>query len=271
MRSSFLIGGLTIAAAAILGLTFYLRQAEQPVVVTEPLTAPAAEPEAVSTPVPEPTLTDQVMEQTPPSPTALEPQLVLPTLDGSDGFVRDRLPESWPAVWLEKEDLLRRLAVLVDNASRGELPRRQLDFLVLDGRYPVLEVVEADGQTVRFFVDPDGFARFDPYLELLERIPSETLATLLTDVYPLLDAAMLELGTAEQVLPQLLAAIDQVLAVPVLRGDVELVQPKVFFEYADPALEGLSDLQKQVLRAGPDNVLRLQEYLKTLRTGLLRR
>ena len=270
MRSSYLIAGLAIAAAVILGLTFFLRQSDQPAPVTEPVTMPAAEPESFSTPVPEPTTSDQVMEQTPPSPTVEEPEIVLPTLDGSDGFVRERLPESWPAVWLEKEDLVRRLAVLVENASRGELPRRQLDFLVLDGRYPVLEVVEADGQTVRFFVDPEGFARFDPYLDLLERIPPETLATLLTDVYPLLDEAVGELGTAEQVLPQLLTAIDQVLAVPVLRGDVELVQPKVFFEYADPALEGMSDLQKQVLRTGPDNVVRLQNYLKALRTGLLR-
>ncbi len=271
MRSSFLIGGLTLAAAIILGLTYYFRQADQPDPVAEPVSVPPVETEPVSTPVPEPTQTDQVMEQTPPSPVVEEPKLVLPMLDGSDGFVLERLPVSWPALWLEKEDLLRRLAVLVENASRGELPRRQLDFLVLDGRYPVLEVVEADGQTVRFFVDPDGFSRYDRYLDLLEQIPPESLATLLTDVYPLLDEAMLELGTSEQVLPQLLTAIDQVLAVPVLRGDVELVQPRVFFEYADPSLEGMTDLQKQVLRAGPDNVVRLQNYLKTLRTGLLRR
>ena len=60
------------------------------------------------------------------------------------------------------------------------------------------------------------------------------------------------------------------LAVPVLRGDIELVQPKVLFEYADPALEGLTDLQKQVLRMGPDNVERLQTYLRSMREDYVR-
>jgi hypothetical protein len=50
-------------------------------------------------------------------------------------------------------------------------------------------------------------------------------------------------------------------AVPVLTEPVELVRPKVFYEYADPKLERLAPLQKQVLRMGPDNVRRLQDWL----------
>ena len=56
-----------------------------------------------------------------------------------------------------------------------------------------------------------------------------------------------------------------------LEGDVELIQPKVFYEYADPALEGLSPLQKQALRMGPENVTRLKAYLTTLRSELDKR
>ena len=95
-------------------------------------------------------------------------------------------------------------------------------------------------------------------------------AAFLTDAYPLLEEALAELGSREAVLPQIAGAIDQLLAVPVIRDDIELLQPKVFYEYADPSLEGLSPLQKQALRMGPANVVRLQSYLRALRSELLR-
>ncbi len=57
------------------------------------------------------------------------------------------------------------------------------------------------------------------------------------------------------------AAIDEILATPQL---VELVRPKVLCEFADPALEGRSALQKQ-LRMGPDNVGRIQADARVLR------
>ncbi len=277
MRSGFLIGGLAAAALVILGLTFYFRQAEappvpEPVPVPRPEAAPEATPEA-EPPAPGP----EALEDTPPSPVITEPSLVLPPLDASDALVRERLDGLLPEAWLGKDDLLRRLAVLVENAARGEIPRRQLDFMALDGRFPVREApgtpegAAAEGGEVRFFMDPAGYRRYDPYLEILEAVPPETLARLLLDAYPLLETAMGELGARTHVLGQVLDGIDQVLMVPVLRGDVPLVRPKVLYEYEDPALEGLTPLQKQVLRMGPDNVVRAQAWLKNLRAALMQR
>lgn len=271
MRSSYLIAGLALAAAIILGLTYYLRQvgpqAEPPAPAVEPLQAPQADPEERT-----PARSLEMMEETPPSPAIAEPVLVLPSLDASDAFVRERLPESLhlslPEAWLEKDDLLRRVAVVLENANRGEIPKRQLAFLAPDGRFTIREVEREGEQDALKFVDPQSYARYDRYLDMLEVLPPAGLATLFADAGPLLTEAMAELGTQDAVVPQLLVAIEQILAVPVIRGDVELVQPKVLYEYADPALEGLSDLQKQVLRMGPDNVERLKAYLEDLRQRL---
>lgn len=267
MRVGFLIGGIALAAAVILGLNYYWRS--QTATVEERLeqaestmAVPEVEPirGEEQTPAPAP-----IMEETPPTPEVEVPALVLPSLNDSDEFMRERLAEgSLPEVWVGREDLVRRMAVVVENARRGEIPRRQLSFLAPEGKFQVREAGEA------LYVDPISYSRFDKYLVMLESVPPESMASLLTDAYPLFDEALRELGTRDTLLPQVLTAIDQVLAVPVLRGEVELVQPKVFYEYADPALEGLSPLQKQVLRMGPDNVTRLQGYLKALRTGLLR-
>ena len=275
MRSSFLIAALAIAAAVILGLTYYLRESSTDAVdqapIGEALPSEASELVEQATPTELPsTPAEEVMTETPPSPAIEEPVLVLPTLNDSDGFVRERLPETLPEALLERDDLLRRAAVVLDNATRGEIPKRQLSFLAPDGLYPVQEVEVAGRDRPRYFVDPAGFARYDRYLDMLEALPPEDMAVLLRETGPLLGEALAELGTEVTVNEAILDAVDQMLAVPVLRGDVELVQPKVLFEYADPALEGLTDLQKQVLRMGPDNVERLQVYLRAMRTDLVR-
>ncbi len=268
MRSSFLIAGLAVAAAVILGLTYYYRLSGQDESGQEKLAVPP--PESAQPPDTGPAAS-QVMEETPPSPIIRAPELVLPPLNASDEFVRERLPATIPEVWIEKDDLLRRLATLVENAGRGELPRRQLAFLAPDGRFLVNEVPGATPADMRLFIDPASYRRYDRYVEVLESVPPETLASLLSDTAPLMQEAFQELGVDAQASDRMSAAIDEVLAVPVLEGDVELVQPKVFYAFADPALEAMSPLQKQVLRMGPQNVIRIQAYLTALRAELERR
>lgn len=273
MRSSYLIAALAVAAVVILGLTFYLRQAGDDSVDRTPAATDEAET-AVQAPDPGSnqavTPADEVMTRTPPSPAIDAPRVVLPVLNESDEFVRERIPEAVPAPWREREDLLRRAAVVLENATRGEIPKRQLSFLAPDGSYPVRAVDVPGADRPRYFVDPAGFERYDRYLDMLEALPPAEMAGLLRDTAPLLGEALMELGTDVTVNESILEAVDQMLAVPVLRGDVELVQPKVLFEYADPALEALTDLQKQVLRMGPDNVERLQAYLRSLRADFTR-
>ena len=270
MRSSFLIAALAIAGAVILGLTFYLREPADEASDREPLQEiePAADPGSASDAPP--SSADELMTQTPPSPAISEAVLVLPKLNESDDFVRERIPEAVPAPWRDREDLLRRAAVVLENATRGEIPKRQLSFMAPDGLYPVQKVEVPGADRPRFFVDPAGYARYDRYLDMLEALPPEKMAQLLNETTPLLGEALAELGTQVTADEAILEAVDQLLAVPVLSGEVELLQPKVLFEYADPALESLTDLQKQVLRMGPDNVTRLQTYLRTMKAGLVR-
>jgi len=271
MRSSYLIGALGAAAVLILGITFFFREAPESTPAGEAIPATGietGEPAAAEAPGELEPGAD-VMEQTPPSPAINEPVLVLPALNESDPFVRERLPETLPETWVERDDLLRRAAVVLENATRGEIPKRQLAFMAPKGPYPVRKV-EVEGQDQpRYFVDPAGYARYDGYLDMLESLPAEAFANLLVDTDPLLTEALAELGSRVPVQGSLVEVIDELLAVPVLTDEVELVQPKVLYEYADPELENLSDLQKQVLRMGPDNVERLQTYLRTLRAGLV--
>jgi len=232
---------------------------------SDPEPAPRETTAVETAPVPEP-------EPTTPAPRADEPvvptepaEAPLPPLEESDTVVRDELIERSPALatWLEREDLIRRFAVVVDNAATGEYPRRQLAFLAPPDRMPVVK--EEDKITI----DPEGYARFDGFVGSLTSVPPADAAALLRRFSPLIAEALGEIGEGEQdALGTVRAAIDQALGTPVVEGEVELVQPKVFYEYADPELEALPAVQKQLLRMGPENVRRLQAYLAEVKAAL---
>lgn len=222
---------------------------------------PAVEPvEAPPTPAltrPEPL--DAVPERQPVASEPVEPEVVLPPLEASDPFVRERIePMGLPQTWVEQGDYVRRLAVLAENASRGGYPRRQLAFLAPGETFRVME----RGEEV--FIDPVSYDRYDGYVEELESIDPARLAGLLETLDPLVEAALTEIGVDAPPGEVFAAAVREVLEVPVLEGQIELIQPNVMYHYADPELESLSPLKKQVLRMGPENVQKLQAYLRRL-------
>ena len=191
------------------------------------------------------------------------PAVPLPPLVDSDPFVREKLEGfSLPDAWIAQDHLMRRLAVFTDNATRGELSRRQLDFAKPEGRF---RVVTKEG---RLYADRSNAERFDFYLDRLEAIDPVILARLLEMLGPLIDEAFKELGSALYGDDAFRDAIDRILEVPVRTEELELVRPNVLYEYADPDLESLPPLDKQLLRLGPMNLARLKVYLHALRAAL---
>lgn len=227
----------------------------------------AAEPETVEVPA---TPSSPPAQQSPeprreptPMPAEPEPEVVLPPLTESDPFVRERLePLEVPESWLAQGDYVRRLAVLVENATRGEIPRRQLAFLAPAEPFVVVERDEA------LYIDPASYRRYDRYVEQLERVPPETAARLLDTLNPLIEAALVEIGVEAPPGQVLAAAMRQAMAVPEVTGDVALEQPNVMYTYADPDLEALTPVQKQILRMGPENVRRIKAYLRSVADAL---
>jgi hypothetical protein len=191
------------------------------------------------------------------TPLPADPEWVLPVLDQSDTFVREELTAmGLPEQWTSQDELVRRLATVIENAARGEYPRRQFALLALR---PPFQVVERDG---RMYADPANYARYEPLVAALERTDPRRVARLIGFLMPLIDTSISELGESGGGRPFLAAGIQKVLDVPVVAGDVEVLRPNVFYTYADPSLEQLGALQKLLLRAGPANVQRIQTYAR---------
>jgi hypothetical protein len=62
--------------------------------------------------------------------------------------------------------------------------------------------------------------------------------------------------------------IDHLLATPEAPGPIRLAQPKVLYEFADPALEELSAGQKMMLRIGKGNRERIKAKLREIRAAI---
>jgi len=69
---------------------------------------------------------------------------------------------------------------------------------------------------------------------------------------------------------RLVEVIDHLLAAPEPQGPIQLVQPKVFYQFADARLEDLSAGQKLLIRMGPANERSLKAKLRDLRAELVR-
>ena len=257
-----MIVGVVLAAVAIVVLAiWWQRQAN-----TEP-------PPTEATPAPAVDSVDQppVEEAAPPGdPSAagevVQPPVDLPPLADSDTFVRERIPaQDAPLLtaWLANEGLVHVAATVIANAAEGKIPKRILSFVQVQGKFA------ADESGAVIVVDSKSFARYDDIVDSMLRVPPERLARLFAISKPLLAESLAELGIADPDPRALLdAAIAHVLDTPIPTEPIALERPKVFYEFADAALEARSPLQKQLLRMGPANAARVQAYARALQAHL---
>ena len=239
---------LVLIVVAAVGVWWLLRDRAE-----EPAPAPT---EAPATEVPEPVAEEPVEDPT------------LPELDASDRFVAEavRRLTSHPelARHLATEGLVRRFVAAVDNVARGVSPRPNLPELIPGGGY---RVSDAGGTLLP---EPASYRRYDAVTDIFVSIDTDGAAGLYRRLGPLLDQAYRDLGYPDADFGDTLRpAIDHLLATPVPPPAPELVPAGVGgYAYADPELENLSAAQKHLLRAGPENVRRIQAKLRELRRQL---
>lgn len=272
----YYVGIAAVVVVVLLALWLLFSKEETP----EPLTllppqlsepAPATEPAAV--PVADEPAPDQMPAE--PEPTAalepepepvIAPEPPLPALDNSDAEVKQRLLAlNWRAGLaglFVTEEMLRNFVVQTDNIAQGQLAVG----------HPLLQPLEQ-----KFAIsDPDNmqlseqhFARYEPYIQLLESVPAAQLLPLFNRYEPLLQQAYAELGYPDELFKnKLLAAIAVLLETPEVQYPVQLVRPSVVYQFADPMLEQLPAAQKQMIRLGPDNQKRIKAVLRQYQQAL---
>jgi hypothetical protein len=229
--------------------------------------APAAQAKAEPAPPPAPAPPPEIRHPLPaPKPEAAAKPL--PALDTSDTMVRhglvDLMGRKAFAEMVLPVHLIRRVVATVDNLPRPTAPRRVMPLKAVPGAFA------AAGSHEEATLDAANFARYAPYVRVLESLDSRVLVSSYVRAYPLFQQAYRELGYPKgNFNDRLIEAIDDMLAAPRVDGPIELMRPKVLYEFADPDLETRSAGQKVLIRMGADNAARVKAKLREIRGALL--
>jgi len=222
-----------------------------------------AEPE--TEPLPEPELVEA--EVVPDEAEAGPVSINLPPLDESDGLVRIMAQELSAnprlAATLATDELIRKFVAAVVNIGAGETPAAHLGVLAPEGEF---HAVTKAGQLV---VDPASYRRYDGLTEVFVSLNTAGTVQLYYQLKPLLDVAYRDLGYPDGDFHEsLLVAIDELIATPLIEGDIEVESGVLSYRYRDPDIESLSDVDKHLLRMGPENVGAIQAKLRELSVAL---
>ena len=192
----------------------------------------------------------------------------LPSLDSSDSLVRDIVSQHQSSEglsnWLTLDDLIRRSASFMDGLARGSISEKIFPLGSPEGTF----TTHRQGDVI--WLNAGNYERYDDVISILLKIDMEKMAQFFHKVRPLLESAFAELGyRPRQMDGIILQTIDNILTTPLIVEPLKLTRDSVAYKFADPELESLMPLQKQLLRAGPENTRRIQQQAKVLRQALL--
>jgi len=263
------IAGTLIAAIIIIAVLFKAQNQPEydPELIAIP-DKPVAEVVIQAPVVPEAVIPEAVEPEPEPPTSSVSTPPPLPKLDNSDDFIRERLllisnkPEF--AKWVKTDDLLRRTASYADGLSNGVLLSKIFPLSAPEGKFATHS---SDGT---IWLNAGNYERYDRTINTLISLPMDSMAKMFHFTRPLLENAFSEMGyNPRQMDGIILQAIDVILATPIVAEPIRLTRDSVVYKFADPALESLLPLQKQLLRTGPENTKRIQQQAKALREALL--
>lgn len=163
------------------------------------------------------------------------------------------------------QDFVRRFVVTVDNLPRKTYSQRLSPMKPMPGDFGVARSTDA------LRISPQNLERYALAVRTLEAVNSEKLVAAYARYYPLFQEAYKEQGYPNAYFnDRLVEALDVMIATRESPGQLALQQPKVLYEYADPALESLPAGQKIMLRMGPENAARVKVKLKEIRALVAR-
>ncbi len=256
MNKNILIAGAAIVVVGGLAAYFY-----------GPYNEPKPEPVHVQAPPPPPPPAPPKPEvrQVVEAPPALPP---LPALADSDSFVLDAVAGLVGNKSLMKffhtDRVIHNIVATIDNLPGRRAPMHVMPIERAPGTF-ITAGTESDP-----VIDPKNAARYAPYVKIAVAVDPKKLVGLYMRLYPLFQQAYEELGYPKKYFnDRLIAVLNELLAAPNIKEPVKLVQPNVFFQYADPDLERRSIGQRIMMRIGNKNEALVKVRLREIRQELM--
>jgi DUF3014 family protein len=215
----------------------------------------------------EPEIAHPLPDAQPQQPSGPAPKS-LPPLNESDETVRESLAalgqHRLDDIVISK-DIARHVVATIDNLPRKKIAERLLPVKPPSGQL----VTSGQGEIVT--LSTANYARYTRYVKLAQAVDTKQLVALYVHLYPLFQQAYQELGYPKKYFnDRLVQVIDHLLASPAVKEPVELVRPKVLYEFENPELEDLSAGQKMMIRIGPENAAAMKAKLREIHQELVK-
>lgn len=253
MNKPILFASLAVILGGSIAAYFYW-QYSQPIPEPEPVQTIA--PPAL---VPEPEV-QQVVEAPPAPPN-------LPVLAESDSYMLDALAGLVGNKSLMKlfhtEKIIHNVVATIDNLPRSRAPMSVMPVEAAAGKFITA------GTEDELSISPDNAARYSAYVKISDAINARKLVEVYVRLYPLFQQAYEELGYPKKYFnDRLIQALDNLLDTPVIKEPIKLVQPSVFYQFADPDLEERSIGQRILMRIGSRNEEKIKVKLREIKREL---
>lgn len=251
---------LLVVLFAVAVLYSFIKQPD-PVHELPPPDLPA-EP-VIQVPQAEPAVEKEVVEIEQ-EPVVIAPPL--PNLVESDPSIKQGLAEVTGAdavtEYLVKDQVISRFVAAIDSLTSRQVPPQTNPVKPVDGEF----MSETDGE--KTLMSTANFARYDAYVDMLQRLDSDALVSFYRAYYPLYQEAWEGIGGEGDFNDRLLAVIDHLLGTPDIPGPVYLTKPEAVYLFESPELEAMTAGQKILVRMGSANAALVKEKLAKIRTDL---
>lgn len=186
----------------------------------------------------------------------------LPELKNSDesfrtaiGSVSKNLLE-----WFKAKGMIKKFIIIVNDFSQGQMLYKHRAFLTPPGKI----IVNKD--TKGLYLAKKSYSRYDPFANAVAAIDLQKGFDLYHVFRPLFNKVYNKFSYPEEYRLEdiFLKAAANVIEAPIITDRISLVKRTISYKFADNKLESLNDVDKLMIRMGPENTKKIQAKLRQL-------
>lgn len=166
--------------------------------------------------------------------------------------------------WFLTKNVINKFIIIVNDLSQNQMLYKHRTFIKPPGKI----VVKMDSKGL--YLAKQSYSRFNPLANAIEAIDVQTGLDLYIVFKPLFEKVYKEFSyPAQYRLDDIfMKAAANVIEAPIVTNRIALVKHTISYKYADKKLESLNDVEKLMIRMGPENTKKIQAKLRKLVEGV---
>jgi hypothetical protein len=166
--------------------------------------------------------------------------------------------------WFNIKHVIRKYLIIINDLSQNQILYKHRKFLKIPQRI----IVKNDSHGL--YLAKESYGRYNLLADAIASIDTKKGIDLYVRFKPLFEQVYEEFGYPEEYRLEdiFMKAAANVLKAPRQKGRINLVRHSLRYKFADKKLEALNNVEKQMLRMGPDNTKKIQAKLRQLATAI---